>query len=693
MEWEGVEEEGEDIDLGPSGTTPNVPRMNTRPSEFDDFDNFEASGGGDPFDVNWEQGEEENQGFDWTNDFDEQSVVEKSKEGNESAPVSNEQLNVDGSVEVEAAEKDDDTNQHHDEKKSFVDDWQDSISADSSRTESRQDSFDSSKDWTATDISLANQGDNRSGHDFDRVDSSVPAAAQDANYHIDKKEIVSSDIASGNLGETKTSAVETDRDENDILNWNKNVSSATHAEVESHNDAAIDPGLGGEGDDGDEQTKTDSVDSLAVFAFDIDRRGDSITQEEGGEHDLPRFSNTPIKMMSEKETEDGAGVFVQHDGVEKVGEWIDSRGARGAVAHNSSDFTETVNELAAEVGQAEWNAFGDDEPDEISAITPGLSSATHTTSHPGTSDHPSPGFPDEFSTPAHVSDVGDWDAADLNTPAPTYSASTHTHNPQAHDTVTPLYPNPDAEESPSRESPQQTVASTPGRREFQDREEEDIREVTTEGLSVEPALDGSNPHPLHTAASISLSASLPEELSSQYRNAPYEDDVKEYVVDWRTRAFPFMTPERYGTITLIGLLFLFSINGAIRSLAPAAFKALSAEFDLSASQLGMIPFLRNFVAAAALPMGGYLSDKLSRRWIMVVTQLFMGVMTMLLALTHSYSSFLLIRTMSGLGFDIIIPITASYSGDYFRRDKRGVSKCGPSYRNRQKDIKLCSWLS
>eukprot|EP00211_Chloroparvula_japonica_P001216 CAMPEP_0119135060 /NCGR_PEP_ID=MMETSP1310-20130426/18560_1 /TAXON_ID=464262 /ORGANISM="Genus nov. species nov., Strain RCC2339" /LENGTH=540 /DNA_ID=CAMNT_0007125913 /DNA_START=23 /DNA_END=1642 /DNA_ORIENTATION=+ len=129
----------------------------------------------------------------------------------------------------------------------------------------------------------------------------------------------------------------------------------------------------------------------------------------------------------------------------------------------------------------------------------------------------------------------------------------------------------------------------------------------------------------------------------------------------------------YGAFSMAGLSLAFLVNGALRSAAPTAFKALAKEFGLSASKLGTIPFFRNLVAAAVLPFCGYLSDRFSRRRIVTWSMLYLAILTTALAFTTSYWSFLTIRTLSGLAFDFLLPISASYIGDYYRRDKRGIA--------------------
>jgi MFS family permease len=139
--------------------------------------------------------------------------------------------------------------------------------------------------------------------------------------------------------------------------------------------------------------------------------------------------------------------------------------------------------------------------------------------------------------------------------------------------------------------------------------------------------------------------------------------------DWVDRMF---SSANRGAVTMTGISFGFFVNGALRAIAPAAFKALSSEFGLTSTELGMIPFLRNFVAALSLPFAGYLGDLTSRRRLVVLSFCYLGVCTTSLAFVSSYFSFTFLRTLSGVGFDVIIPIGASYAGDFYRRDQRGV---------------------
>ena len=143
--------------------------------------------------------------------------------------------------------------------------------------------------------------------------------------------------------------------------------------------------------------------------------------------------------------------------------------------------------------------------------------------------------------------------------------------------------------------------------------------------------------------------------------------------DWKGSLCSCLPTSWIRFMTFSALLVCMAVNTALRAIIGSGFKAIQQEFQLSSTQLGMIPFLRNLTAALVLPFGSVLCDMFSRRLILVYSFIYLGGLTIVLGLVESFLSFLMIRTVSGLAFDLIIPIIASYIGDYFRRDKRGLA--------------------
>jgi len=95
------------------------------------------------------------------------------------------------------------------------------------------------------------------------------------------------------------------------------------------------------------------------------------------------------------------------------------------------------------------------------------------------------------------------------------------------------------------------------------------------------------------------------------------------------------------------------------------------EFHLTNTQLGYLTsaFLGFYMIAA--PFVGPLADRYSRKLIIVLGALFWSGLTLLTAVTHTYTELLIRHTLVGVGEATFVTIAPTFVADLFSEDKRG----------------------
>jgi predicted MFS family arabinose efflux permease len=122
---------------------------------------------------------------------------------------------------------------------------------------------------------------------------------------------------------------------------------------------------------------------------------------------------------------------------------------------------------------------------------------------------------------------------------------------------------------------------------------------------------------------------------------------------------------------LIVLTALNLLNYADRNVLFAVQPLVQDEFHLSNAQLGYLTsaFLGFYMVAA--PFVGPLADRYSRKLIIVLGALFWSGLTLLTAVTHTYTELLIRHTLVGVGEATFVTIAPTFVADLFAEIKRG----------------------
>jgi MFS transporter, Spinster family, sphingosine-1-phosphate transporter len=121
-----------------------------------------------------------------------------------------------------------------------------------------------------------------------------------------------------------------------------------------------------------------------------------------------------------------------------------------------------------------------------------------------------------------------------------------------------------------------------------------------------------------------------------------------------------------GVLTALNLL-----NYADRNVLFAVQELVQQEFHLNYRQVGFLTtaFLGFYMVAA--PFVGPLADRYSRRWIIAVGAFFWSGLTLLTAVTHTYTELLVRHTLVGVGEATFVTIAPTFVADLFHENVRG----------------------
>src|SRR5712671_2442447 len=127
----------------------------------------------------------------------------------------------------------------------------------------------------------------------------------------------------------------------------------------------------------------------------------------------------------------------------------------------------------------------------------------------------------------------------------------------------------------------------------------------------------------------------------------------------------------YPRTALVLLTALNLLNYADRNVLFAVQPLVQNEFHLSKAQLGYLTsaFLGFYMVAA--PFVGPLADRYSRKLIIAFGALFWSGLTLLTAVTHTYTELLIRHTLVGIGEATFVTIAPTFVADLFEEGKRG----------------------
>ncbi len=127
----------------------------------------------------------------------------------------------------------------------------------------------------------------------------------------------------------------------------------------------------------------------------------------------------------------------------------------------------------------------------------------------------------------------------------------------------------------------------------------------------------------------------------------------------------------YPWTALVLLTTLNFLNYIDRSVLFAVQPMVQKEFHISNTQVGALTTVFLICYMIAAPFVGPLADRYSRKLIIVLGAIFWSGLTLLTAVTHTYSELLLRHTLVGIGEATFVTIAPTFVADLFSEERRG----------------------
>src|SRR5260370_42053393 len=134
---------------------------------------------------------------------------------------------------------------------------------------------------------------------------------------------------------------------------------------------------------------------------------------------------------------------------------------------------------------------------------------------------------------------------------------------------------------------------------------------------------------------------------------------------------PVTQQKLHARTALLVLTALNLLNYADRNVLFAVQPLVQDEFHLTKAQIGYLTsaFLGFYMLAA--PFVGPLADRYSRKLIIFLGAIFWSGLTLLTAVTHTYTELLVRHTLVGIGEATFVTIAPTFVADLFAENKRG----------------------
>jgi MFS family permease len=123
--------------------------------------------------------------------------------------------------------------------------------------------------------------------------------------------------------------------------------------------------------------------------------------------------------------------------------------------------------------------------------------------------------------------------------------------------------------------------------------------------------------------------------------------------------------------SLLALSFGYFIDQGEGQALSVLFPTLQALWGLTYANLGLITTIRNILQAVSSPFWGFVSDKMSRKMVIMFGTGLWGLWTAAVGLTQNFGQLLVIRAISGIGLGCLMPATFSIMADTFPPKDRG----------------------
>ncbi|MCR4428371.1 MAG: MFS transporter [Caldiserica bacterium] len=126
--------------------------------------------------------------------------------------------------------------------------------------------------------------------------------------------------------------------------------------------------------------------------------------------------------------------------------------------------------------------------------------------------------------------------------------------------------------------------------------------------------------------------------------------------------------------TFVLLMCMSVILLADQNVMSPNIEEIEGEFQITDREIGLVGSAFTLVAAVVTLLWGYLSDKFSRKWLLVGAILVGEIPCFLTGFARNYSELLALRVLTGIGIGGMVPVTFSLLGDLFTEKQRATAQ-------------------
>ena len=128
---------------------------------------------------------------------------------------------------------------------------------------------------------------------------------------------------------------------------------------------------------------------------------------------------------------------------------------------------------------------------------------------------------------------------------------------------------------------------------------------------------------------------------------------------------PLQKPSRNKWEILVLIWVAFFLNQADRQAFNIVLPLIQEDIHLTDIQVGLIATIFNLFYAVLVPLGGWLGDKVSRKWILTLTVIFWSIATCFTGLCNSFIALVIMRSVATGGGEALfgpnyLPLLAEY---------------------------------
>lgn len=125
---------------------------------------------------------------------------------------------------------------------------------------------------------------------------------------------------------------------------------------------------------------------------------------------------------------------------------------------------------------------------------------------------------------------------------------------------------------------------------------------------------------------------------------------------------------------VVGILWFVSMLNYLDRLLIASMRdPIKESIPMTDAQFGLLTSVFLFVYAILSPLGGYLADRFSRKWVIFISLLVWSVITLLTGFAHTYAELFSTRAIMGISEAFYMPAAVALVMDYHKGSTRSLA--------------------